>query len=67
MVLIESTELIDSLSLLLRISQDFREHEISRSYEDIIRLIRGMENEILREEGGFECFRLCKDCKCIVD
>jgi hypothetical protein len=46
MVMIESTELIDNLSLLLKMSQEFRIHETSKAYEDIIRLVRCMENEI---------------------
>lgn len=45
MVMIESTGLIDNLSLLLKMSQEFRIHETSEAYEDVIRLVMCMENE----------------------
>lgn len=67
MVLIESTELVDSLSLLMKMSQEFRMHETSKTYGDIIRLIRGMENEAILEKRGFECFSSYKGCRCMED
>ncbi|MCQ6963786.1 hypothetical protein [Methanolobus chelungpuianus] len=67
MVLIESTELLENLSFLLKVSQEFKLHETSKAYEDIIRHIRSMENEILLEEGCFEHFRSPKKCKCMAD
>ncbi|MEZ5334592.1 MAG: hypothetical protein R2741_04830 [Methanolobus sp.] len=51
MVLIDSEELLENLSLLLRISREFKMHETSQAYEDIIRHIVFMENESLLEEG----------------
>ncbi len=52
MVMIESTELIDNLSLLLKMSQEFRIHETSTAYEDVIRLVRCMENEVSGKEDA---------------
>lgn len=57
MVLIESTELLDNLSLLLKMAEEFRLYETSKAYEDIIRQIKNMENEVLLEEGFFEYSR----------
>ncbi len=50
MVQIESDELLDNLSLLLKISQEFKLNEMSKAYEDIIRLIKSMETEVIRKE-----------------
>jgi hypothetical protein len=67
MVLIESTELLESLSLLLKISREFQIHETSQAYEDIIRHIKCMENEILLEEGRSGYFSSFKKSKSMAD
>ncbi|GEM_PF-4001938 len=67
MVLIESTELLENLSLLLKISREFKMHETSQAYKDMIRHIKFMENEILLEKGRLNHYSSCKKSKCMAD
>ncbi|WP_292468572.1 hypothetical protein [Methanolobus sp.] len=67
MVLIESTELLENLSLLLKISREFKMHETSQAYADIIRHIKFMENEILLKKGRLNHYSSCKKSKYMAD